>query len=142
MRRWIVGPRFVKDRNGLMVHDHWQGDQKWEEIPDHEAVDKAAQLLDDSPVWLEDETKWMRDEYPINQVWYRHPDHIERVIGVELQVPRAGYTPAYLHSIIAGLQCAKFRPLFGTEVFPIYGAGGGITSRCYFPVLDRKGSAR
>lgn len=142
MRQWIVAPTFVKNHLDQWVHDFsWGHKMKWDEVPDHDAVDKAAQLLDDSPVWLED-SLYRADEFPPVQMWYKHPDYTERVIGVELQAPRLDWHPAYLHAIIANLSGAKFRLPFGTQTFPIHGVGGGITSRCYFPVLDRKGSTR
>jgi len=144
VKRWIEPPVFAQDGFGQWVEDTWV-QSKSVEIPDNEAVAVCVELLDGSPVYL---AKPWNDggEYPRNQMWYRHPDHEELVIGVEMKAPTihdyAVTGKTYIHWVQDALAAAGFQLPFGWNVFSVYGAGGGITNRVYFPCLDRKGGKR
>jgi len=147
LKRWIEHPRWRLDNSEppRMVWDY-RFVEKFEAVPDHEAAAVCVELLDGSPVYLGTETYGSSGEYMRNQMWYRHPDHEELVIGVEMKAPTihdyAVTGKTYIHWVQDALAAAGFQLPFGWNVFSVYGAGGGITNRVYFPCLDRKGGKR
>lgn len=147
MKRWIVPPSWRLDNSEppRMVWDY-RFPEKFEEVPDEEAIWSCVELLDGSPVGEASiaQPREYTDDFIRGQIWRKHPDYAELYIVVEMK----GWSAAYAQGIprVAYVQGrlteAGFRLALGHSTFPIYGASGGPTSRICFPVLDRVGSTR